>query len=504
MKEVMESSINHKLAEILDKARYNWKVKGESPNTLDHGTVDLVVEEHGWPPVLIEAKIGMQDEDVDKRFKTKFKNSDRYPRIVFEIKYDKSVEEDISKLATTLIHYCIHFNAYEKPKTDLKSDLPIIERFPKDGFLSGGILDLATAIQYARIGAGGYQDTTEILLNAINDSAKIISEAEENTRQKISALLLQKESAQTWKMAALIISDAFMFHDHVAEHQNLPTLQRLGVNGGIHLSNLIDTWKKILEINYVPIFASAKTILEYLHSRDGATILRLFNNVRNNIFAKGLANSPYMHGEIFQRLIVKRKELAAFYTNPSSAALLASLTLPPANDAIYLDENIKKLRIADFACGTGSLLLASYLLVSVKYEMVNEGRTIRDLHDVMLGKCIIGADVLPTATHLALTRLASMHPKKAFKSTRIYQPEQGGKNDKIGSLEWILPGKRLTESETILTGAGTTGESEIPESETINIVVMNPPFTRSEGTGGGGGFLKKFFGILGEAKKKEI
>ena len=483
----MESSINRKLAEILDKARYNWKVKGESPNTLDHGTVDLVVEEHGWPIVLIEAKIGMQDEDVGKRFKAKFKDSGRYPRIVFEIKYDKSVEEDITKLTKTPIHYCIHFNAFEKPKIGLNSGQPITARFPKDGFLRGSVQDLATAIQYARIGAGGYQDTTEILLNAINDSAKIIGNAEENTRQKISALLLQKESEQTWKMAALIISDAFLFHDHVAEHQNFPTLQRLGVNGGIHLSNLIDTWEKILDINYVPIFDSAKTILEYLHSIDGAMILRRFNDTRNHIFAKGLANSPELHGEIFQRLIVERKELAAFYTNPSSAALLASLTLPPADDAIYLDKNIKKLRIADFACGTGSLLLASYLLISAKYEMMNEGRSIRDLHDVMLGKCIIGADVLPTATHLTLTRLASMYPKKAFKSTRIYQPEQGGQDNKLGSLEWIRQGRRLTESETILTGAGTVGESEIPESGTINIAVMNPPFTRSEGTGGGGG-----------------
>ena len=65
-------------------------------------------------------------------------------------------------------------------------------------------------------------------------------------------------------------------------------------------------------------------------------------------------------GAVFQRLIVDRKFLAAYYTTPAAAALLAGLAIDaeetPSGQPWSDVTGIEALRIADFACGTGTLL----------------------------------------------------------------------------------------------------------------------------------------------------
>ncbi|MGP8233093.1 MAG: hypothetical protein ACLQL2_10575, partial [Methylovirgula sp.] len=77
-----------------------------------------------------------------------------------------------------------------------------------------------------------------------------------------------------------------------------------------------------------------------------------------------LMRSHDLTGAVFQKLISDRKFLAAYYTTPASAALMAGLVLPeskpPPGGAWGLDSSLTSLRIADFACGTGTLLSTIY------------------------------------------------------------------------------------------------------------------------------------------------
>src|SRR5437870_3219384 len=77
-----------------------------------------------------------------------------------------------------------------------------------------------------------------------------------------------------------------------------------------------------------------------------------------------LMRSHDLTGAVFQRLIADRKFLAAYYTTPPSAALLAGLAIrqgaSPAGKPWSDTEALKHMRIADFACGTGTLLSAAY------------------------------------------------------------------------------------------------------------------------------------------------
>ena len=84
----VETTLNARLAEILDKTRRAWTVKPEQRRVLEGGgQIDVLVMEDGRPHVVIECKVGMMPEDVTKRFDNRFSDTGTSPRIVFEVKY---------------------------------------------------------------------------------------------------------------------------------------------------------------------------------------------------------------------------------------------------------------------------------------------------------------------------------------------------------------------------------------------------------------------------------
>ena len=117
---------------------------------------------------------------------------------------------------------------------------------------------------------------------------------------------------------------------------------------------------------------------------------------------RGWTTPHDLTGRIFQRLIADRKYLATFYTLPASAALLARLAVAklcpePAEGMEGVDWSdagaIGKLRIGDFACGTGALLSAVYDQVAARHERA--GGNAAALHKVMMEDVLYGCDVMP-------------------------------------------------------------------------------------------------------------
>jgi len=101
-------------------------------------------------------------------------------------------------------------------------------------------------------------------------------------------------------------------------------------------------------------------------------------------------------------MIVDRKFLPAFYTTPRLSRITAWIgaraRFDPGDDACSDPENVKSLRIADFACGTGTLLTTAYRRVGQMHELA--GGDSEAMHAEMMAHAIIGCDVLPFAEHL--------------------------------------------------------------------------------------------------------
>ena len=77
---------------------------------------------------------------------------------------------------------------------------------------------------------------------------------------------------------------------------------------------------------------------------------------------------------------------------------------------------VKALRIADLACGTGALLSAAYRAVASRHRRA--GGNDEAIHHEMLEQALVGADIMPAATHLTASMLSSAHPTVTFARTR--------------------------------------------------------------------------------------
>ena len=151
-------------------------------------------------------------------------------------------------------------------------------------------------------------------------------------------------------------------------------------------------------------------------------------------------------------------------------------------------EAIGKLRVGDFACGTGALLSAVYEQIAARHERA--GGDVATLHPVMMEEVLYGCDVMPSAIHITGSTLSGLQPNVDFGQSRLYTMPYGRQADgtvKIGSLE-LLQGSQVqtlfnTSDPALRTGS--LGEEtaaqvnvDIPDGA-FDLVIMNPPFTRA-------------------------
>jgi hypothetical protein len=204
-----------------------------------------------------------------------------------------------------------------------------------------------------------------------------------------------------------------------------------------------------------------------------------------------MMQSHDLTGAVFQRLIADRKFLAAYYTNPSSAALLAGLAIDPfktPNGGSWSKESdVTSSRIADFACGTGTLLSAAYRRVSQLHEA--SGGNAETIHPEMMATALVGCDVLPAAAHLTASMLAGAHPTIKYKGSSILAVAYGKQDDggvALGSLDLLDPMRMFGILSITAKAIEGMGESEKEAWSTLphdsfDMVIMNPPFTRDTG-----------------------
>lgn len=162
-------------------------------------------------------------------------------------------------------------------------------------------------------------------------------------------------------------------------------------------------------------------------------------------------------GLMFQRLIPLelRKKLAAYYTKPLAAELLARLTIESGEDSVV-----------DPACGSGTLLVQSYL---EKRRL--EG--IKAQHEKLLSE-IAGSDISVFATILASVNLAIQDPGLWTNRVNIF-------NENAFYVPKAHIGRYFENNHFIYKFKKQTSDgTEIVESPGLlaDVVIMNPPFTR--------------------------
>ena len=366
-------------------------------------------------------------------------------------------------------------------------------RFPESGWLEGSPEDLAELARLVSVPQEAVNSAADALQNGIDRAVEALDDMamlRPAITRAIADLLGMSDVRQTRRMACAIIANAMVFHEQLSGMHDEVRPLRLVCGDGVANPQeaTLEAWAVILGINYWPIFAIAKDVLEQLPSGDAARILRTLRRTAQRIDAAGVTNAHDLTGRIFQRLIADRKYLATFYTLPASAALLARLAVAKM-DVDWSDADaIASLRIGDFACGTGALLSAVYDQVAARYERT--GGDSANLHTAMMEEVLYGCDVMPSAIHITGSTLSGMYPNVGFGQSCLYTMPYGRQEDRsvaIGSLELLRSSSVMTlfnMSDPALR-TGSAGEETVAQvlveapDEGFDLVIMNPPFTRA-------------------------
>jgi hypothetical protein len=212
-------------------------------------------------------------------------------------------------------------------------------------------------------------------------------------------------------------------------------------------------------------------------------------------------------GRIYHTLLLQNvaKGLATYYTSIPAAYVLAKLAVEePGLDVDWTEIQSDPVVIADFACGSGTLLSAAYSAVldawiSGKMD-ANETVTdeqLQEFHKAMLEHVLHGLDVLSYAVHLSAAWLTLRMPDTRVEDMHMLTvPLRRGNRGSVRT--WLGSLSILTEDDQCQVPLATTlfGEESGAEAGGLSgvrsgavsfdkpsLIIMNPPFARTGNAG---------------------
>ena len=487
-----EKTLNGYLSTALQTFLSRAKIEAERNQVLeDGGQPDLVVDAPGRERILIENKYDSKANAADleqqclKRLDTSWADTGSPVRTAVAL---LSPREQLDRIDDTALPEALRTGAVVlRWSVLIGHGTPV--RLPQTGWLDGSIRELAACIDRVGAEAGSDAHHADRLQQDLTRAARIIG-----IPDSFGEILEQEPGMQTSRMAAAVLFNACMCQATLAAHYDaIPSPTQMMAAGDVHQHTVLQTWQDILDINYWPIFGVARKLLCALPDMAAADHLLklLFESVARMV---GDPHARSLAGRIFGALIVDRKFLATFYTMPAPAALLAELAVARLPEIDWKNpEDIGKLQIADFACGTGSLLVAVYRRLAERHALA--GGDVRVLHRTLIEDVLIGCDVMPAAVHLTAARLSGEQPDIGYTGTKTYvmrygEVDMGGhRSIRLGSLDLLHQDRQPALFGDGTIAATATGEDmqawvDVPAGS-LDLVIMNPPFTRSTGHEGG-------------------
>ena len=499
-----EKAFNFAFCSVLRKKHPHWRknLNAEQTRVIDDHpgmTPDIVLSQYASSPVVVETEFlpaSNVESDAKSRLRRVLVENNRpiehaiALRIPRELKFvEQNQLEDL--LEESQFSYC----SYSIVNGDE------IQRWPKTAWMEGNADDVANFLESVSLTESLVNQSTEILEKGVAQAANIIATTPLEIQVKIGKHLYQSEGEQTNRMAGAIIANAMIFHSRSEGFQGIPTLSSIKNLSGMPKSEIIDSWNWIYStVNYWPIFKIASDLLDEIPMQAATEVLSRLYKMSNTLTQIGATGLNDLCGRMFQKLIADRKFLATFYTLPVSATFLSELVISRLNINWKDPNEVVSLRVADFACGTGTLIGALYQAILSRFRRA--GNDDKNIHSRMLERSIYAFDIMPAATHLTASTLSNAHPDITFGTTKIVTMPYGRDNTRatyIGSLELLEDTKvrsLLSLGRQQLTGDNNEVQGKLSDKpltltmdtdvdhdvdmrhESLDIVIMNPPFSR--------------------------
>jgi len=341
-------------------------------------------------------------------------------------------------------------------KVDFRTIVRLIERYVKD------------------LNAIVYQIKTEELISEVVDKLDLFSSIGE---------IKDKETAkkQVINLASYLLFNQLLFY-HIYKRKSgrkeLPELEEIG-----SIDDLQRYFDKITNIDYQSIYRvnilghipNKKVVVDTLNE-----VIKAIKLLRAEHITSDLA------GRFFHDLIPYevRKVLAAFYTHPVAAEILAGLTIDSWDETVI-----------DPACGSGTLLVAAYKRKMDLYRKLYGYRDIDRVHKQFIENDLTGIDIMPFAAHISTINLATQNIEHETNIVRIGTRDSLELVESLKSVDFRKKGieiKPYTETiqktlfgyvEKTVRKKGAIG----PEGKgfrfyikPVDVVIMNPPFSDRE------------------------
>ncbi|MDE0091487.1 MAG: DEAD/DEAH box helicase family protein [Thaumarchaeota archaeon] len=299
----------------------------------------------------------------------------------------------------------------------------------------------------------------------------------------------------TAKIAALLVINACLLHRRL-----------LGIVDGLSDLNavassdkpcdvLAGAWELILEDDYKPIFRPVLPIMRILSASSSDSVNRAVHHMADvaNRIADSLSELGYDHsGPLYHGILGTAKSDSANYTDNVSALMLARLAFTTDGFTDWDNpDTVRRLRIMDPACGTGTLLMAALKTIKdrVGYDRMS-AESQESMHRGLVEEVLCGLDINRHAVQLAACNLTLGAPTVDYKKMNLYTMKHGPQSDnggvKAGSVEILRAASDRNILETLVQPmkgiddlqaehVDDEGDVDFP-LKNLHAVIMNPPF----------------------------
>ena len=314
--------------------------------------------------------------------------------------------------------------------------------------------------------------------------------------------------ADACTVSVLLLMNAALLHARLEGAKGQAAdLARVGLlhdaaTGSEPVAVLREAWTAVLRYDYEPVFRPALNVLEALAAADA---LGGVNQAVRAVAAWAKENAEiYVSmgmeyaGELFSRVLGNQASDGAFFTRQPAARLLAELALDATGETEWAERRTwRRLKVADLACGSGTLLNA--YLEAVKDRIRKSGggeRGAAEFHKYAVERLVTGLDINPVSLQMAAGRMTLANPSVDYRKMALRAMPYGsveGETVRLGTLELLtdedVVGTAATDDDggkqqqPAFFDSAAVDPEVVQDVEDRRLVMMNPPFTANDKKG---------------------
>lgn len=288
-----EHTINDALAGVLRMTRRAWRggevVRSENTGVLKDSNKrpDILIVEPNVSPVVIENEVvpaNTVEKDARERLGERLRETGRPILSAVAVRLPLKLRQKAGEALQRALEDTVDLEMALYTGTCPEDS----SRWPQKGFISGNVSDLSVLVQSASVPPAVIEEATKWLVSGVSEAAEFLNQIvskHPGAMQKICEQLKQEAGEQTRRMSATILTNAFVFQDSLARGPGdlaaIKTIDELrNASGKLSKSAILSEWRKILKINYWPIFDIARRILQVIPFAAMIQIRYILNTLR--------------------------------------------------------------------------------------------------------------------------------------------------------------------------------------------------------------------------------